>query len=179
MKTLHKEPKYESMIERVKLSVNWRSFKENYFPQINFSPNYQRGLVWTLEQKQAYILALFEEKADIEPILVDDFSNYVGTEERYICLDGKQRLNAIYEYSENIFPVEGLFYSDLADSDVIYFNSLTVRYERVSLFNNVEDTLPLEIQLDMFLTVNAKGTKQSDDHLKAIQEEYSSIMSEK
>ena len=38
--------------------------------QLDLNPDYQRGLVWTLKQKQAYIMALLKEKVKLQTVLI-------------------------------------------------------------------------------------------------------------
>ena len=39
---------------------------------MDLSPEYQRELVWTLEQKKEYIMALLKSRAEIEPTFIQE-----------------------------------------------------------------------------------------------------------
>lgn len=82
---------------------------------------YQRKLVWTVEEKVALIDSLIRQMP-VPLILLADRDG--GT---YEIVDGLQRLNAIFSYIENQFPVEGGYFDlgtiadtiDLRDSKTL------------------------------------------------------------
>jgi hypothetical protein len=73
------------------------SFKKN----INPTPVYQRGAVWKLEQKQLLIDSLLR-RIDIPKIYLRAVKNQTY---RYEIIDGQQRLNAIWEFLADAFPL--------------------------------------------------------------------------
>ena len=77
--------------------------------------NYQRELVWPLRMKQ-YLIDTILRGLDIGRIFVR------VQEDKYFIVDGQQRLNAIWEFAENKYPLgdysrplglSGKFYNDL------------------------------------------------------------------
>lgn len=174
--SIENKPSYFKMIERI--SMNWSiqsMLKYNDAGCLNFDAPYQRDLVWTLKQKQEYIMALFSHKAEIKPTLIlDDTKNILSESldhSHFIVLDGKQRLNAIIEFHNNEFPLlvgdDKIYYENLTQDDKLFFISLDINYTRVAYRKKLE-TVPIEIQLELFLEINALGTKQTDEHLKNI-----------
>ena len=139
--------------------------------QLDLNPDYQRGLVWTLKQKQAYIMALLKEKVKLQTVLI-----LTKTREREDCfevLDGKQRLNSIFEFIDNVYPLEtGEYFDDLSEKDM---NAIT---EPLSIMKRIycyDTEVPLDFKLAYFLEINALGTKMSDEHLEKVEKELEKI----
>ncbi|MFT6909340.1 MAG: hypothetical protein ACJAS1_006056 [Oleiphilaceae bacterium] len=68
---------------------------------------YQRKLVWTTEEKQNLIDSLIKDYP-IPLILLADASE--GASQVFEIMDGMQRLNAIFSFVENLFPVHGKYF---------------------------------------------------------------------
>lgn len=65
--------------------------------------NYQRKLVWTQEEKKAFIDSIYNHYS-VPLILVADKSDNQSL--KYEIIDGMQRLNAIFSFIENEFPIK-------------------------------------------------------------------------
>lgn len=65
--------------------------------RLDFNAIYQRGLVWSLAQKRAYIHNLFNGIAKITPTLVDEIRDNEN-ESVLEVLDGKQRLTTLFDF---------------------------------------------------------------------------------
>jgi len=81
-------------------------------------PSYQRGDVWTLEQKIKFIESL------VMKIPVGAYCVHTDDEDnqwKWELLDGQQRWTAIFNYVDNVFPVFGLYYRDLTEVELRYF----------------------------------------------------------
>ena len=136
----------------------------------DFDPFYQRELVWTMDQKEAFIKALLLDKTDVRPIFLDN-AKY-GSHE-YEILDGKQRLNAIISYIKNEFPVDGLYYSDLNRTDTYQLMNTPMVYTLVKYYTDKgQVALSPEQKVELFLQVNQYGQHVSDEHLAHIKEQY-------
>lgn len=135
--------------------------------EYDFDPEYQRGLVWTKEQKQAFIKALMIGKAEIQPIFI---RNPKKREWGLEVLDGKQRLTAILEYVRGEFEVEGFYYKDLNSSDIRIFNYTPMVYTEIKYYDNKVGltAMPTEQKIELFLQVNGYGQHVSDEHLEKI-----------
>ncbi|MFH2050358.1 MAG: DUF262 domain-containing protein, partial [bacterium] len=68
---------------------------------------YQRKLVWTTEEKQNLIDSLIKDYP-IPLILLADASE--GSNQKFEIMDGMQRLNAIFSFIENSFPVDDKYF---------------------------------------------------------------------
>ena len=139
--------------------------------EYDFDPEYQRGLVWAKEQKQAFIKALMIGKAEIQPIFI---RNPKKREWGLEVLDGKQRLTAILEYVRGEFEVEGFYYKDLNNSDIQIFNYTPMVYTEIKYYDNKVGLtmMPIEQKIELFLQVNGYGQHVSDEHLEKIRKEY-------
>ncbi|MGL5964608.1 MAG: DUF262 domain-containing protein [Fusobacteriaceae bacterium] len=138
--------------------------------KINISPFYQRGLVWSLEQKQRYIEAIYLEKARINiTTIVDIFSK----SDCYIeVIDGKQRLSTIFQFIENEFSISnGMFFKDLSIHDMRYLLNLNFHYTRIEPAF-VKKPITDAQKVELFLEINELGTKMSQEHMDLIKKEY-------
>lgn len=90
-----------------------QSAYDNYVKgQYIVNRNYQRKLVWTLEEKMAFIDSIYNHYS-VPLFLVADTSD--NQSKRYEIIDGMQRLNAIFSFIENEFPI-------VVDDKKGYFN---------------------------------------------------------
>lgn len=83
-----------------------RQFQEG---QIDMNPPYQRGLVWTLEQKQKLIDSILWGIA-LPAVYLRDLGH--GSLVWAEMVDGKQRLNTIAEFLNGDFEYEGEKFAD-------------------------------------------------------------------
>lgn len=137
-------------------------------------PIYQRDLCWTLEQKQSYMINLFNGLAKCSPTIIEYYSNDYNTK-YYEILDGKQRLTTIFDFIDNKFPIiyenERIYFNDLIDQDKKYLLRFDVKYTRI-MPNRLNENLSLKDRLQIFLEINYLGTKMSDEHLLKIRGLY-------
>ena len=107
-----KEVNNMSNLKVVVVTSDIRRFLELYVEgEYDFDPCYQRGLVWSLEQKQAFILALFSGRAYLKPTFL--FNGWSSGVKAYEVIDGKQRLSTVIEFVKGQFAVNGYYYKDL------------------------------------------------------------------
>jgi hypothetical protein len=129
-----------------------------YNSGVDFSPDYQRDLVWTQEQKIALIDSIFNN-VDIGKFtfIKHDYSRDLY----YEILDGKQRLSTLCEYYEDRFKWKGKYFSELCGSDANHYTGFSVAYGEVGEIT--------EQQIyKLFVKMNTSGTPMSQDHLKKI-----------
>lgn len=138
-------------------------YLKNEEGNINLSPEYQRDFVWTLKQKQEYIMALFKSRAEIRPVFIQEFD---GENEKFEVVDGKQRLNSIFGFINDEFSLEdGTFFSQLSEKDVKKILRFNVEYTR---FISFTDKIPYDFKLELFLELNAKGTQMSKEQINKV-----------
>lgn len=127
-------------------------------------PDYQRDLVWTLEQKQNLIKSIFAG-ADIGTVYFarqryDENSKKLEVT-TFNVIDGQQRLNAINEYVNDGFKVNNLKFSELpqVDKRAFLINNKCARY--VMLFEP-----SMEMELDIYYNLNFGGTRHTEKDLE-------------
>lgn len=127
-------------------------------------PDYQRDLVWTLEQKQNLIKSIFAG-TDIGTVYFarqryDENSKKLEVT-TFNVIDGQQRLNAINEYVNDGFKVNNLKFSELPQVDKRAFlvNNKCARY--VMLFEPSR-----EMELDVYYNLNFGGTRHTETDLE-------------
>jgi uncharacterized protein (UPF0147 family) len=79
--------KFVDLLDRRVLSTSLERLVWYIQNDTEMNPAYQRGLVWTLIQKQEYIQNLFLDKAVIKPILISNWDFAEGAK-RFEILDG-------------------------------------------------------------------------------------------
>ena len=144
---------------------------------------YQRKLVWTLEEKQSFIDTILHNY----PVPIFLLAKYKLENEssyRKEIIDGLQRLNAIFSFIKNEFPIkwsDGKYYyfnvSALADSEKMIDEGLLTQnenkldsavcrrflnYQLPITTTEVSDT---EIE-DIFIRINSTGRKLSAQDLR-------------
>lgn len=147
-------------------------------PNANFNPivydangevvYYQRGNVWTLENKQALIESIYNG-VDCGKIIVRerdwdeiDALEAAGLEFAfYDVVDGKQRLTALNEFINDVFPDSyGNYYSDLSDhAQHAFGDNQLISYAEMKPHTKDADVIKT------FLRMNFSGIPQSKEHL--------------
>jgi len=155
--------------------------KERDWRQINFDPYvvdkngekkyYQRGLVWTLEQKQLLIDSIYND-IEIGKILLrynswkrmEKEESETGSMHSFDCVDGKQRLTTLLDFVENKFPdSNGNYWNDLSGHAQRRFLS----YGNLSLGELPESATDEDV-VDNFLTLNFTGVPMSKEHIEYV-----------
>lgn len=147
-------------------------------PRFNWDPyfvidgkrvHYQRGFVWSIDQKQALISSIYRG-LEIGRIIVHRkeyetqvkmYANGYTDYASFDIVDGKQRLRAIIGFCRNEFPdVHGNFYSDLSASAKRRFGN----YQGL-LYGEMSDKSTVEQICDAFLNNAVQGTPISQEHV--------------
>lgn len=143
------------------------SLLAHYFGKygIDLEPEYQRGNVWTLEQKQSLIDSIFHN-VDIGKFCIikrpwgpDGMKPL--TPKLYEMLDGKQRLTAIVEFFTGRFSYKGKYYNDLKPHDKQHFKYYSLSYAET-------DPLTDEQKYRYFLKLNTTGTPVDPAHMDKV-----------
>ena len=159
---------------------NFEKADENKI-SINFDPfvldangqrqHFQRGLVWTLEQKQLLIESIYQG-IEIGKFLFRFNSWQRREKEReesgrghdFDCIDGKQRFFAILDFLQNKYPdSHGNYWKDLSSNAHGRFTN----YGNLSYGQMPEDATDEEV-IDNFLTLNFTGTPMSPEHIEYV-----------
>ena len=125
---------------------------------LDLDPDYQRGYVWTAQQKEDLIDSIFKN-IDIGKFVY--VQNDYGSENLYEVLDGKQRISTILEFFENKFPYKGKYFNDLCGCDRNHFEDYCIQVAEIR--RGKKETI-----LKYFLLLNTTGTPMSKEHLDNI-----------
>lgn len=135
-----------------------------YFEGVDFTPEYQRDYVWSLEDKQNLIHSIFNQ------IDIGKFTFYIrsyeeekqiGDNNRCEIIDGKQRLSALAEFYENRFQYEGKYFTDLGFKDRYQFLGLKIVFAETQ-------NLTKEQRIKLFLKVNTTGKVMDKEHIENV-----------
>jgi hypothetical protein len=125
--------------------------------------NLQRDLCWTDLQKEQLIWSLIRQRP-IPPIAV----NQTGNSRSEMCrqvIDGKQRIHAIADFLNNVFPIywkDQPFYCDDLPAETFYF------FAHRPLYSNYAYRLTEDQKVEWFLQINFAGTPQDEDHCRSL-----------
>lgn len=125
---------------------------------VDFSPEYQRGLVWTDEDREALLDSIFMG-ADIGRFVFrerDDDEIDLADAIFYEIVDGKQRMTALLDYYAGRYAYHGVYYHELSSKDRHRFDNACVSVASVKNLSK-KDTLRL------FLMLNQGGRPLSRD----------------
>jgi hypothetical protein len=138
-----------------------------------YKTNLQRGYVWSIEQKRAFVIAILRG-VQIPPILVvmQQLEYKIGRDRseefnNLLIIDGKQRLSTLIEFREGKFSIivkgQEYVYENLATNLKNYFSKrLNVP---VSIVN---EKLSDDQLIDLFEYCNFLGTEQDINHIKKV-----------
>lgn len=138
----------------------------------DFNPEYQRDLVWSIEQKQAFIKTLMIGDVDLCPTFIAE--PYSNGKREYEVLDGKQRMMAVIDYIRGKFPVEGFYYKDLSLGDISRLMYSPFKYKLIKYYDKKKgfSEMTTEQKVELFLQINEYGQRVSEEHLTKIKTKY-------
>lgn len=150
-----------------------------YYTSNKFLVNrrYQRKLIWTIEEKSAFINSIMNGYP--VPLILLAEVNYDNTSV-YEIIDGMQRLNAIVSFIEGEFSVEGEYFDleSMAETKLMFDNGKLEQCEpkmsREKCTNIASYVLPLSIykmenesQIDeIFRRINSNGKHLSKQEIR-------------
>lgn len=133
---------------------------------VDFTPEYQRGYVWTDDDKEKLIDSIFSN-VSIGSFLFASLP-FAPNAKHYEVIDGKQRLTTLVEFYEDRFPFKGVYFSQLSRSDANHFENYSI------MMGKLEEPTYKQ-KLAAFLAVNTTGKVMDQDHLDTIKEELNSL----
>lgn len=132
---------------------------------------YQRGLVWTTEQKQLLIESIYNG-IEIGKFLFryrswkDMRKEMLSTGHAYDfdCVDGKQRMNALIEFVSGKFKdLNGFYFDELSE----YSKRKFFDYGHMAVGTLPEDSTDKDV-VAAFLTLNFTGVPMSAEHIQHV-----------
>lgn len=134
---------------------------EIYGLQLN--PDFQRGHVWTENQQIAW-LEFFLKGGKTGRVLYFNYPSWNssikdGDYNDFVCVDGLQRIIAIYKFMNGEIPVFGSYISEYEDKMSLMRNSIKV---------NINDLKSKKEVLQWYVDMNAGGTPHTNEEINRI-----------
>ena len=159
---------FNSMLwDRVKDRVDY----DVYLPSIG--KNLQRDFVWTLYQKQQFILSILKGINIPDIAVIEEFQQSINTNTTIQIIDGKQRISTFFSFVNNEFPVV------IFDSEYLY-NELDpktknmidrFRFVGTVYYSDKGDSryfIQDKIKIKWFELLNFSGTPQDETHVNEL-----------
>ena len=140
----------------------------NEYEDILIIPDYQRGLVWNLSQKQNLIMSILNGNPIGDFIFKKEFlrgenGRKDGIKIAWTVIDGQQRINAIKEFMGNKFKLKnGLKFRNMKYWDAREF-ATNYKVNAITFVN-----ITYEQELDIYYNRNFGGTAHSKAELERI-----------
>lgn len=132
--------------------------------------NLQRDFVWTLEQKRELIWSLLIGRHIPHCAMINSINVEDENKDKYLVIDGKQRLSSIFDFTDNKFTIEiegnEYLFSELPNDYQTAINSHHIRYYVVNEPWNTRITDDQKIA--WFKFINFAGTPQDAVHLDGL-----------
>lgn len=132
-----------------------------YSSGIDLDQDYQRGNVWSPEQKYMLIDSIYKN-IEIGKFTVIRRSFAEEIDKYYEMLDGKQRLTALLEFYESRFMYKGRYFHEMHGRDQGHFESYSISYSET-------EPLTPEQKYRYFLKLNTCGVPQDPEHIKKVE----------
>lgn len=95
--------------------------------KIDIDPEYQRDVVWKIEQNIDFLDSILMGISP-NPIIL----NHDNTIDKYICIDGKQRLTTIYGFMSNNIPA-------YINGQIVYYTQINITPEVKKMLKNIDN----------------------------------------
>lgn len=132
-----------------------------YSSGIDLDQDYQRGNVWTPEQKYMLIDSIYKN-IEIGKFTVIRRAFRENIDKYYEMLDGKQRLTALIEFYESRFKYKDMYFHKMHGRDQGHFESYSISYSET-------EPLTPEQKYRYFLKLNTCGVPQDPAHIKKVE----------
>jgi hypothetical protein len=144
-----------------KLDIDW----DVYLP--TRGKNLQRDFVWALNQKRELIWSVLIGRHIPHCAIINSINKENEAEDKYLVIDGKQRLSSIFDFMDNKFTIEiegkEYLFSELPND---YQKAVNCYYFRYYIVNEPWDTRITDDQkIAWFKFINFAGTPQDAAHL--------------
>jgi len=162
-RSVEEQPPRISFDEKFQLTYSQRSldslFGTFYWFGCDLDPAYQRGDVWSHEDKIALIDSIFNNVDVGKFVLVK--KKWKDNDTSYEILDGKQRMTAILEFYEGRFEYRGLKFRDMCSRDQHHFTNYVISWGELAEPSEQD-------KCEVFLRLNTSGKPQDPAHLEKV-----------
>lgn len=129
---------------------------------LQMNPDFQRGHVWTKEQQTAYMEYLLKGGSSGKDFYfnrVGGMNDFGNLKSDFVCVDGLQRITAIFSFLHNEIPVFGHYLRDFEDS---------LRFADVRFSMNVNDLKTRKDVLTWYVEMNSGGTPHTQEEINRV-----------
>ncbi len=144
-----------------RVNVSW-DYLEGWLKdhsEIDLNPDFQRGHVWTMEQKERYVEFILRGGLSSRDI----YFNYAGWMSDYrgpgVLVDGKQRLDAVREFMDNTIHAFGYCRTEYTDRLPRLVADFTV---------HVNDLRTRSDVLQWYLDLNTGGVIHTSEEIERV-----------
>lgn len=144
-----------------RVNVEWQHLEEMLSSwHVDLDPDYQRGHVWTDEQRTAYVEFILRRGQSSRTILFNCPNWTRGDPGKLELVDGKQRIEAVRSFMNDRIPAFGHLHSEYEDKLVF-----AGRPDFVFCVNE----LPTRAEvLQWYLQLNAGGVVHSESEIRKV-----------
>jgi uncharacterized protein DUF262 len=150
------------------VDIPWFTLERHFMTQVREehldpNPDFQRGYVWTPEQKTRYIeFALRGGKTGRDIYTNHPSWNRIHgrSSDAYVLVDGKQRLEAVFGFLHNRVPVFGGHYFQ-EFTDALHLTGPSFRW-------HVNDLKTRAEVLQWYIDLNSGGTVHGDEEINRV-----------
>ncbi len=131
---------------------------------LQMNPDFQRGHVWTKEQQIAYIEYLLRgglSGRDFYFNRIGGFNDFKNLKADFVCVDGLQRITAIFAFLHNEIPVFGYYRRD-------YDENLRMADVMFSMY--VNDLKTKKDVLIWYVEMNSGGTPHTSTEINRVKQ---------
>ena len=155
----------ETIVSRIKYLKNLDLDFDVYLP--TYKRNLQREFVWTLDQQRELIWSVVLQRHIPFCALINSINKEDETKDKYLVIDGKQRILSIFKFMEDEFSIEiegeEYCYDDLPSDYKLAISNYNLSYYVVN--ESWNDRITDEQKLQWFKFINFAGTPQDKKHL--------------
>jgi len=150
-------PCYHVDVSLEYLPVYIKDLQENY--NLNMSPDFQRGHVWSVSQQIAYVEYLLKGGSSGREIYFNSpnwMSDFKG---EMVIMDGLQRITAVLDFINNKIPVFNTYHNQFEDR---------LRMTGVTLSMNINDLKTRKEILKWYIEMNSGGTPHKPEEINRV-----------
>ena len=128
---------------------------------LQLNPDFQRGHVWTKEQQTAYMEYLLQggqSGRDFYFNKIGGMLHFTDLKSEFVCVDGLQRITAIFAFIHNEIPVFGHYCNQ--------FDGLRMAGVMFSMY--VNDLKSKKDVLKWYIEMNSGGTPHTKEEIERV-----------
>ena len=134
--------------------------------------NLQRDFVWTLDQKRELVWSVLIGRHIPHCAIINSINPDDERKDRYLIIDGKQRLSSIFDFMDDKFTIEienkEYLFSELPNDYQTAINVYSFRYYVVNEPWEIKNRITDDQKIAWFKFINFAGTPQDKEHLNSL-----------